>query len=78
MITRLLLGWLPKLLLGFLDRWGWRQAGVESERRRRLEEAIEKGKAAREAARKARNETSDMDDDAVRERLRKRIEDWGL
>ena len=77
MIANWLLGLLPKLILGLLDRWGWRQAGVESERRRQLEESIERGKAAREAARKARNENVDLDDRDVVDRLRKRGDEWG-
>lgn len=75
-MIRILLGFLPKLLLGLLDRWGWRRAGIEAERRRNLEAIIERGIAAREARRKAQNENADLDDDAVRERLRDREDKW--
>ena len=77
-MIRILLGFLPKLFLGLLDRWGWRRAGIEAERRRNLEDAIGRGKQAREAARKARDENDSLDDDAVRDRVRDRADEWRL
>lgn len=76
MIAKLLIGFLPKLFLGLLDRWGWRRAGIEAERRRSLESVIERGKQAREARRKAHGETDGMSDADIVARLRERDGDW--
>ncbi len=67
MIWRALLGFLPKFLLGLLDRWGWRRAGVESERRKQAEGTV-KTLNEREEVRK---EVRDESDDALIDRLSK-------
>ncbi len=71
-MIRLIIGLFGKLLapLGFL----W--AGSERAERKRLEDAIERGREARNAASDERKDTDDASDADVVERLRKRDGDW--
>lgn len=64
-MLKLLFGFLPRLVLGLLERWGWRRAGVKAERQRRLEETLKRVMEREKLERDVR----DDEDDALIDRL---------